>query len=192
MPGSGQQNTPDLSGAMNATRNLVEAMDVASRSYETYDASGGEGPSDLVRRTIDTPTPPPPYSQMENSSTVQPVERFIRADGKIGVVIAQGHNGRTSKVRLLFDPRDPASQGKTRRMEEIALFDTDVVAAVLEGHAEQAKVILLAKMRLPNQYYFSNLDLKVMWLAPGDEFEVAKAFESESIRYKKLVHWWRA
>ena len=158
-------------------------------------AGGGEGSSGTDRWISNASAPPPPYSELGTSTTHSPIERYVRADGKIGVLVSQSYQGSWStKVRILLDPRDPTSPAKTRRMEEIALFDKEVVAAVLEGHTGQAKTIAMAKMGLPSQncYYFDHVELKVVWVAPGDEFEVADAPGFERVRLKNAIQFWRA
>lgn len=188
--GSGQRNTPDLSGAMNATRRLVGAM-----TLEADVAGGGEGSSGTDRGISNASTPPPPYSELGDSTTHPPVERYVRADGKIGVLISQNYQGSWStRIRILLDPSDPASSARTRRMEEIALFDKEVVAAVLEGDTRQARTIALANMGLSSQdcYCFEHVQLRVAWVVPGDEFEIADSPGFERVRLKNAIQFWRA
>lgn len=193
--GGGRGNTPDLSGAMDATRSLTDAMASPSGARDADATSEIEGPPGTGREQLNGTTPPPPYAESEASTTHQPVERYVRADGKIGVIISHGHYGAWStRIRLLFDPRDPATPGKTRRLEEVAVFDKEVVAIVLEGHIDQAKRFAMAKMGLPIQHQktFDHVQLSVVWVAPGDEFEVAASPGFERIRVKNLIDWWRA
>lgn len=178
---------------MDATRRLVEAMGSVSIAREADTTRGGEDSSGAGRETFNARTPPPPYSQTDSSSTLPPVERYVRADGRIGVLVSDGHHGGwSSGTRLLFDPRDPTTPEKTRRMQEIALFDKEVITAVLTGHTPQAMTIAKAKMGMLNQFPVDNVGLKVVWLGPGDEFEVLDHLGSERIRMKDLIEFWRA
>lgn len=191
--GDGRGDAPCLPGAINATSRIVEAMGSASESREDDASRGGEGSSGTGRRILNPPTPSPPYSHTDNSSTLPPVERYARADGKIGVVISQGyHGGWSTKLRVLLDPRASDSAKRTRRMEEMALFDKDIVAAVLEGHMLQARTIAIAKMGLPKHFSSDYVELIVVWVAPGDEFEVAYAPGFEHVRLKNFIEYWRA
>ncbi len=144
------------------------------------------------RGTTNTLTPPPPYSQTDNLSGPPPVERYVRADGKIAVIVSNGHCiGWSTRVQLLLDVSIPANASRARRMEEIAIFDKDVVAAVLAGDTPRARAIAVAKMEWPFQV-FADIELKILWLAPRDEFEVTYDLEYERIRRREEVEWWRA
>ena len=200
-PGSGRRNTPDLSGAMTATQRLIEAMGSVSlgpaRRFPAADAArGGEGSFGIDSRLLNAFTPPPRYFGPESSTTHPPVERYVRADGMIGVIVSHGYynGGWSTRVRILLDPSDPATPARSRRMEEVALFDKEIVAAVLQGKIPQARKIAIAKMGLPqvNQFAFDQVQLSVLWVAAGEEFEVADSPGFERIRRKNLVNWWRA
>lgn len=180
---------------MNTTRRLVEAMDSTSTSREYNAERRGEGSSGTGRGTMHPSTPPPAYSESELPFSHSPVERYIRGDGKIGVIMSTGYDGGWStKIRILLDPSDPTNLWKTRKMQEVAIFDKEVVAAVLEGHNQQALMIGVAKMGLPiqNRNSFNNVQLSIGWVNPGDEFEVADAPGFEMIRLKNFIDWWRA
>ena len=184
--GSGRDNTPDLSGAMSATRRLIAALNVAEE---------GEGSSGTDRGISTASIPPPPYSVLGNSTTHPPVERYVGADGRVGVLISQSHQGSWStRVRILLDPMDPASVAKARRMEEIALFDREVIENFLDGDIRQAKTIAMAKMGVPSQFchWFDQVELTIAWVAPGEEFEVANSPGFERVRLKNAIQFWRA
>ena len=77
-------------------------------------------------------------------------------------------------------------------MEEIAMFDKDIVAAVLAGDIPQARAVAIKKMGLPGQFYRDNTDLRVVWVARGDQFEVISTAECEEIRQMEAIEFWRA
>ena len=92
----------------------------------------------------------------------------------------------------MLDPRLPDSMARTRRLEEIAILDRDIVAAVLAGDIRREREIAVAKMELPNHFTPESIELRVLWLCPGDEFEVMADPSCETIRHKRGIKFWRA
>lgn len=78
------------------------------------------------------------------------------------------------------------------KREEIALFDKNVVAAVLAGKVALAKELFKAKVESLGDFCTDGMDLRVEWVNPGEEFEVAEYDGMESIRLRSRVHFWRA
>ena len=172
-------------------------MTISSRPREASAPRGGDYFQHAEAGITDTQTPPPPYSQTDNLSGLPPVERYVRADGKIAVIISNRRcSGWSTRVQLLLDLSIPANASRARRMEEIAIFDKDVVAAVLAGDTSRARAIAVAKMEWPSQFFPDNIELRILWVARGDEFEItydlAYDLEYERIRRKEEVEWWRA
>ena len=178
---NGQRNTPDLSRVMDASRGLNDAMDLASGSQEAGPTRGREK-SLWLERIMNAPTPSP-----------LPVERYVRADGKVGLILSYGFfSGWSTRIRLVLDPMEPSFPRRARRMEEIAIFDKDIVAAVLTGDIPRARAVAIKKMKLARDFSRDNTDLRVVWVARGDEFEIISAPESEEIRLKEAIEFWRA
>ena len=183
--GSGQRGPPNLPGA---SRQSVDPMESASGSFRE-----GEGLLSTGGVRVDTPTPPPPYSQINDSVTPRPVERYVRADGKIGLVASQGSDaGWSTRVGILLDPSNLDNAPRTRRMEEIAIFDKDIVAAVLTGDMQRAKAIGLTKIGWPIKFYTDQMALRIVWVAAGEEFEIMDGPGFERVRLKRAIDWWRA
>ena len=184
---SDQRGTSDLPGARNTYRQSVDPMELSSGSEE-----GGRS-STTVGGSLYARSPPPPYTQCDDSLAQRPIERYIRADGMVGLIVSQGIFGSWStRVGLLLDPSNPANSSITRRMQEVAIFDKDIVAAVLAGDIPRAKVIGLMKMGWPSRFCPDDMELRIKWVALGDEFEIADGPGYEFVRLKKAIDWWRA
>lgn len=178
---NGQRNRPDLSRAMDTSRRLNDAMDSASGTQEAG-PTRGSGKFLWLERIMNAATPSTP-----------PVERYVRDDGKVGLILSNGFfSGWSTRIRLVLDPMEPSFPRRARRMEEIAIFDKDIVAAVLAGDIPRARAVAIKKMKLPRHFSRDNTDLRVVWVARGDEFEVISAPESEEIRLKEAIEFWRA
>ena len=211
--GSGQRQTPGPSRAWAATIRLVEATESDDGSREADEAGADESAPWMDRGMINASTPPPPYTQTDNLSTQTSVERFVRDDGKVAVVVSYSPgwedvifngshslpgftnptpNGWSTRVGLILDPRDPASSARTRKMEEIAMFDKDIVTAVLDRDVPRANAIALAKMGLSKEFAPNHTQLKVQWVTRGDEFVIADSPAFERVRLKRAIRFWRA
>ena len=115
----------------------------------------------------------------------------MRPDGSVGVVISNSPYGGWSTIfQIRLDPRIPGTPAKPRKMEEIALFDKDIVAAVLADDIPRVRATAIAKMGLPNSFRFDDVELVVEWVDAGEEFEVVKYTDFEFIRRKRLIVWW--
>ena len=188
-------------------------MESEDGSREADEAGAVESAPWMDRGMIDATTPPPPYTQTYNLSTPSSVERFVRDDGKVAVVVSfsmgwqdaifngppslpgftnPAPNGWSSRVRLILDPSDPATYARTRKMEEIAMFDKDIVTAVLDRDVPRARAIALAKMGLSKQFAPNHTQLKVEWVARGEEFVIADSPAFEFVRLKRGIRFWRA
>ena len=176
--GSGQRITPDLPGARNAYRESSDTEDLEGEAHEARATREGESLSTTVGGSL--------YIR-------PPVERYYRPDGKIGVIASQGFiGGWSTRVGLLLDPSILANSGRTRRMQEIAMFDRDIIAAILAGDTPRAKAIGLTKMGWPTQFCPDDMELRVEWLVPGEEFEIMEGPGFERVRLKRAIDWWRA
>lgn len=171
---------------------LVEATGSASASREVDTVGQGQLPIDPELMSPPTlPTPPPPYSRTDISSSPPSVERYMRPDGSVGVVISNSpYGGWSTNFQIRLDPRIPGMPAKTRKMEEISLFDKDIVAAVLADDIPRVRATAIAKMGLPNSFRFDDVELVVEWVDAGEEFEVVKYTDFEFIRRKRLIVWW--
>ena len=179
---------------MDFIRRFWEALGAESRQQKTEAARGGENSSQIDKAAMNASTSKPPDSPIDPSLRPPSVERYIRADGKIGVVISHGfYGGWSTKLRLVLDPSDPTNWPRTRRMQEIAVFDKDIVAAVLAGDIQRARAVALEKMGLSEHFSppaFS--ELRVEWVTLGDEFEVTDDSGCEKVRLKNSIYFWRA
>ena len=79
-----------------------------------------------------------------------------------------------------------------RRMQEISVFDKDVVAAVLDGDTARARGIAEEKIGMRNHFSPAKTELRVEWVKPGDEFEIVEDPICERIRMKRDIEFWRA
>ena len=191
--GSGQRIPPDLPGARNAYRQSVDPEEVEDGSQEAGATRQGASLSTPVGGGLNAPTPPPPYSRIDNSILRGPVERCFRPDGRVGVIASQGWiGGWSTRVGVLLDPSNLANASRTRRMQEIAMFDKEIITAILGGDTPRAKAIGLMKMGWPTKFCPDDMGLRVEWLAPGEEFEIMDGPGFERVRIKSHIDWWRA
>lgn len=95
---------------------------------------------------------------MSLSSFPAVVSRYIRpSDGKVGVLICPGQGRGWSTACSPFDV-------------ETALFDADIVAAVLAHDSRRAA--MLAEAKIPGFVATHAQQLVVAWMSPGEEFWV--------------------
>ncbi len=92
------------------------------------------------------------------------VEKFIK-DGKIAVLYSPGYGAGWYTWNEGYG--------------DVLVFDKDIVAAVLEGDNTKAEQI--AEEKCPDAYLGGAHSLKIMWLNPGDEFEITEYDGSESV-----------
>lgn len=191
-PERSQNNAP----GRYSSKSFWEAVTAENSQSEDQAAKGGETFPQIDEVMMNAPTHQPPQFQTIIASKplpAPPVERYVRADGKIGVVIGHGFNGGwSSRLRLVLDPSNPANWPRTRKMQEIALFDKDIVTAVLAGDIQSARMVAVEKMELPKQFSPVTTELRVEWLAPGEEFEVLNPVGYERVKLKSLIEFWRA
>ena len=183
-------STDGAGGELSDTnRRSLKSLTPSLLSFPTDRA--GEDFLDTNRSNSEPPTPLALSSQTDNPPPPPPVERYVRADGKIGVIISPDHGGAwSSQDRDLLDPEMTAEQRLKR--EEIALFDKDIVELVLAHQVVQAKELFKAKIESVGDFCTAGMDLQVEWVKPGEEFEVAEYDGLESIRFRRQVHFWRA
>lgn len=189
---SGQNNAP----GRYSSKSFWEAVEADNSQAADEAARGGETVSLIDEVLMNDPTRQPPQFKTIIASKplpAPPVERYVRDDGMIGVVIAHGFDGGwSSKLRLVLDPSNPANWPRRRKMQEIALFDKDIVAAVLAGDIQLARSVAIGKMELSKQFASLTTELRVVWLAPGEEFEVLDPCGYERVKLKCLIDFWRA
>lgn len=191
-PERDQNNAPDRY----SSRSFWEAVEADRSQLEDEAARGGETFARIDEVMMNAPTREPPKFQSIIASKplpAPPVERYVRGDGKIGVVVAHGFDGGwSSRLRIGLDPRNPANWLRGRNMQEIALFDKDIVAAVLAGDIQLARMVAVGKMELSKQFSPPTTELRVVWLAPGEEFEVIDPAMHERVKMKSFLEFWRA
>jgi len=97
------------------------------------------------------------------------VEKYIREDGMVGVLVSPGFGSGWSTW---------AERGE----EEAMLFDKRIVQAVLDGKSEE-EITAIADEVAPDSYKGGAEQLEVEWVTPGTFFEIGEYDGSESLRY---------
>lgn len=173
-----------------------EEEDEDEEEAETEAAKGVESLSLIDEEVRNKPTrQPPEFKSIIKSKPLPlpPVERYVRGDGRVGVVLADGlDHGWSTHFRLLLDARIPSHWPKMRSIQEIALFDKDIVAAVVAKNMRLARKVAAEKMEMSENFCPLNTNLRVEWLAPGEEFEVREPAARETVKWRKLMEFWRA
>ncbi|KAL8690383.1 MAG: hypothetical protein Q9218_004162 [Villophora microphyllina] len=107
-----------------------------------------------------------------------PVERYI--------------DEKTQKVAVLVDPGYGGYWSSYQRGKaiEIALFDREIVKAVLDENYEEAE--RLTKIKLPHVLAGEVRNLMVEWVDQGDEFWISEYDGDETLHLKKDFPFYRA
>ena len=123
-----------------------------------------------------------------------PIERYITDDGKIGVLVSVGPDSAWSTcIRQTYDPKEHTREvvAKQRWREEVTIFDKDVIGAFLEGDIILAKDVAEEKIGLLENP-LEITDLRVEWVAPGDEFVVERGPHGERVTIINDIVTWQA
>lgn len=100
----------------------------------------------------------------------------------------------TKKVAVLISPWHGAGwstwAGPRGGSEEIALFDHEIVNAVLNGNRAEAGRI--AEAKIPDFYSEGAKQLKIVWVDQGQEFRVSEYDGHEELHLKENVKFWKA
>jgi hypothetical protein len=97
------------------------------------------------------------------------VEKYIREDGMVGVLVSPGYGAGWSTWAR------PAE-------EEAMLFDKRIVQAVLDEKSEE-EIVAISNEVAPESYKGGAEQLEVEWVTPSTFFEIQEYDGNESLRY---------